>query len=60
MYVHRKKWKTLTEVIEDLRLDESELQNADKAVLEEISQYYQSPRVRRFARTILRGLKKWA
>jgi hypothetical protein len=60
MYVHRKKWKTLTDVIEDLRLDESALREADKAVLEEIFQYYDSPRVRHFALTILRGLKKWA
>jgi len=56
MYVHRKNWKTLTDVIEDLRLDESALQSADKAVLEEIAQYYDSPRVRHFARAILRGL----
>jgi len=60
MYVHRKKWQTLADVIEDLRLDESLLQRADKAVLKEISQYYDSSRVRHFARKILKDLRRWA
>lgn len=54
MYARRKKWKTLTEVIEDLRLDESRIEAADKAPLEEIASYYHSSRVRRFARMILK------
>lgn len=59
MYVHRKKWKALADVVDDLRLDESALQRADKDVLEEISQYYDSPRIRRFARKMLKDLRKW-
>ncbi len=59
VYVHHKKWKTLMDVVEDLRLDEAALQRADQAVLEEISQYYDSLRVRRFARNILKDLHRW-
>ena len=54
MYARRKKWKTFAEVIEDLRLDESKIETTDKETLEEIAQYYHSPRVRRFANMILR------
>lgn len=57
LYVRRKNWKTLTDAIEDLRLNESAVQSADKAVLEEISQYYHSPRVRQFARLAVNFLK---
>ncbi len=58
MYVRRKKWKSFAEVIEDLRLDESKVEASDKQTLEEISRYYHSPRVRRFARMILKE-NKW-
>ena len=54
MYVRRKKWKSFSEVIEDLRLDESKIEESDKQPLEEIAQYYHSPRVRRFAQMILK------
>ena len=60
MYGHRKKWKTLTDVVKDMRLDESALQITDKAILEEISEYYDSLRVRNFARNILKDLRRWA
>jgi hypothetical protein len=59
MYVHRKKWKTLTDVVKDMRLDESALQRVDKAILEEISEYYDSLRVRNFARNILKDIQRW-
>ena len=58
MYVRRKKWQKFSEVIEDLRLDESKIEAADKQTLEEIAQYYHSPRVRRFAQMILKE-NKW-
>lgn len=58
MYARRKKWKTFAEVKEDLRLDESLAETADKKPLEEIVCYYHSPRVRRFAAMILRE-NKW-
>lgn len=54
VYTRRKKWKTFAEVIEDLRLDESRIEATDKKTLIEISLYYQSPRVRRFAQMILK------
>ena len=60
MYVHRKKWKTLTDVVKDMRLDESALQKADIAILEEIAEYYDSLKVRNFARNILKDLHRWA
>ncbi|MBS0648924.1 MAG: hypothetical protein JSS10_06860 [Verrucomicrobia bacterium] len=59
LYAHHKKWQTLSDVIEDLRLDESSLQGADKTILEEIAQYYDSPRVRRFAHKMLKDLRRW-
>ena len=58
MYVRRKKWKSFSEVVEDLRLDESRVETADKAELEEIARYYHSPRVRCFAQMILKE-NKW-
>ncbi len=58
MYARRKKWKTFAEVIRDLRLDESLVEAANKEMLEEIARYYHSPRVRRFARMILKE-NKW-
>ena len=58
MYVRRKKWLTFAEVIEDLRLDESSIEAADKGTLEEIARYYPSPRVCRFAQMILKE-NKW-
>ncbi len=58
MYARRKKWKNFAEVIEDLRLDESRVETADKETLEEIARYYHSPRVRRFAQVILKE-NKW-
>jgi|SRR5579872_2314131 len=59
MYARRKKWESLVEIIEDLRLDEANIEAADQAPLEEIARYYQSPRVRRFAEMILKE-NKWA
>jgi hypothetical protein len=56
LYARRKKWKTFAEVIDDLRLDESRVETADKEPLEEIARYYHSPRVRRFAQMILKNL----
>lgn len=58
VYVYRKKWKTLEDVIDDLRLDESMIQSADNNVLEEIYQYYKSARVQRFIQNILKDVKK--
>ena len=58
MYVRRKKWKNFSEVIEDLRLDESKIEAVDKQTLVEIARYYHSPRVRRFAQMILKE-NKW-
>jgi hypothetical protein len=52
MYVRRKKWESFGSIIEDLRLDESRIDAADKTILKEIACYYDSPRVRRFAQAI--------
>ncbi len=53
MYSRRKKWKKFRDVVEDLRLDESRIEAADRKTLEEIAQFYHSPRVRHFAQIIL-------
>lgn len=58
-YSRRKKWQTLNDLIDDLRLDETMVQNSDKSVLDELNSYYASPRVRHFTRMILGDLKRW-
>ena len=58
VYARRKKWNSFAEVIENLRIDESKAEEADKKVLEEIACYYASPRIRCFAKMILRE-NKW-
>ena len=57
VYVYRKKWKNLREMMEDLRIERSSIVDADKKPLEEIAQFYDSPRVRRFAKKILKELE---
>lgn len=59
LYSRRKKWQTLNDLIEDLRLDEALVKSSDKSVLEEIAQFYDTPRVRRFASKILKELEEW-
>lgn len=56
VYVYRKKWKNIRDVMEDLRIESSSIVDADRVVLEEIAQYYDSPRVRHFAKQILKEL----
>jgi hypothetical protein len=56
VYVYRKKWKKLQEMMQDLRIERSSIQSSDRKVLEEIAQYYDSPRVRRFAKQMLKEL----
>lgn len=53
VYVHRKKWKNLSEMMKDLRIERASIEESDKKVLEEIAEYYDSPRVRRFAKKML-------
>lgn len=59
VFVRHRVWPTLLDAIEDLRLDDVSIKASDRSALEEISIYYDSPRVRRFARTMLEDLKKW-
>lgn len=56
VYVYRKKWKSIVEMMEDLRIERSSIESSDRRVLEEIAQYYDSPRVRRFAKQMLKEL----
>jgi hypothetical protein len=58
VYARRKRWKKLADVMKDLRLDESKVAEADCSVLEEIAQYYRSPRVQRFAKMLLKNLSQ--
>ncbi len=57
VYVYHKEWKNLQEVVEDLRIEKSSIEGVDRQPLEEIAEYYKSPRVRRFAKIILRKLR---
>ena len=59
VYARHRKWVNLSSIIEDLRLDETMIEKNNKVVLKEIAQYYDSPRVRRFAQTVLEDLKPW-
>lgn len=54
VYVYRKRWKNMQEMMEDLRIERSSIASSDRRVLEEIAQYYDSPRVRRFAKQMLK------
>ncbi len=54
VYVYRKKWKSMKEMMDDLRIERSSIASSDRRVLEEIAQYYDSPRVRRFAKQMLK------
>lgn len=56
VYVYHKKWKNLSEVMKDLRIERASIEEADRKSLEEIAEYYDSPRVRRFAKLMLRQL----
>ncbi len=56
VYVYRKKWKNMQEMMEDLRIEKSSIESSNKTVLEEIAQYYDSPRVRRFAKQMLKEI----
>lgn len=56
VYVYHKKWKNMHAMMEDLRIEKSSIENSEKEVLEEIAKYYDSPRVRRFAKMILKEL----
>lgn len=55
-YVRRKSWENLAEVQEDLRIETFSLQSESRDALEEILEYYDSPRVRRFAGMLLEAL----
>lgn len=57
VYVYRKKWKSVLEMMEDLRIERSSIEGSERSVLEEIAQYYDSPRVRRFAKQMLKELR---
>ena len=54
VYVHRKKWNGLKPVVEDLRVDPSQLQSADADLLKEIEQASRSSRVKNF----IEGIRK--
>lgn len=56
LYVRHKKWTTLADVQRDLRIEDSSLENTNISPLKEISEYYDSPRVRKFAQMILEEL----
>ena len=54
VYIHKLDWHSARPVVESLRVDESLLERADGAMIEDLLANYPSSRVRRF----LRGLRK--
>lgn len=58
-YVRRKNWEHLRDIVEDLRLEESLLRGSDKNLLLELSESYESPRVRQLTKTLFREVSGW-
>ena len=57
IYLHKKNWRGVKPLIEDLRIDQSLLQNADGQLLEVLNQATKSMNVKRFIRSIKKELR---
>jgi hypothetical protein len=59
IYVYHKRWATMGEMVQELRLDLKEIVASDISLLKEIGQCYGSLRVRQFANLLWEELKRW-
>lgn len=56
IYARRRKWNSLEELSEDLRIEIENFQNVDKNLLVELIENYPSPRVKKMLNILLKGL----